>query len=187
MQSGKVPWWLFLPGGSSFQEKAQSELKRRLDDRVIPERKLEQVVADMVAAAAVPSAFYGWTRTEQGTGGYKVEFLQRAGDVVLVKPSIVYAYSPGEPSRFAVQLSTTVIGEDAYKERLLGTARIGYDPGIRAEYYHPFGAALTLLRPTHSPSANTLSATPELSGSPIHGTGSAAHSMAESAPGTLPN
>jgi NTE family protein len=125
----------------SFQQKAQSELKREVDDRVISEQKLQQVLAGMVAATAVPSASYGWVRTAQGTEGYKVEFSQRLGDVVLAKPSFIYAYSPGEPSRFAVQLSTTIVPGDAYKERFLGTATIGYDPGIRTEYYYPFGGS----------------------------------------------
>ncbi len=127
-------------GNPSFQEKAQAELNRTLNDRVVTQQKLEDVLAGMVAATAVPGASYGWVRTH-GKQGYKVDFSQRPGDQVLARPSIQYDYSAGEPSRAALELSTTTIFRDAYKSRLLSTAMIGYDPGIRTEYYYPFGGS----------------------------------------------
>ena len=101
----------------------------------------QQVLAGMVAATAVPSASYGWVRTAQGTEGYKVEFSQRLGELVSAKPSFIYAYSPGEPSRFAVQLSTTIVPGDIQRA-VPWHSDDGCDyPGIRTEYYDPFGGS----------------------------------------------
>ncbi len=126
---------------SSFQQKAQAEIRRKLDDRVVSQRELDNVLTGMVSATAVPGASYMW---QQGPGemeGYKVNFAQRPGDQVLVRPSLQYELSPGEPSRTALRISTATVFKNAYKARLLATVNIGYDPGIQTEYYHPFGGS----------------------------------------------
>lgn len=131
----------------SFQEKAQAELSRKLGKRVVTEDRLEEVLTGMVAATAVPGASYDWGRTETEAAGYMVEFSQRPSDQVLAKPSFEYDFSPGEPATFAVRVSTTTIFRDAYKSRLLSTATVGYDPGVRFEYYHPFGGSAYFIAP----------------------------------------
>jgi hypothetical protein len=113
----------------------------------VSQRKLEEVLTGMVAATAVPGASYGWRQSGNGSEGYRVEFSQRPGDQVLAKPSVQYEFSPGEPGRAALKLSTTTIFENAYKSRLLSTIVIGYDPGIRTEYYHPFGGSPYFIAP----------------------------------------
>ena len=47
----------------------------------------------------------------------------------------------------ALHISTATVLENAYKSRLPATANIGYDPGIQAGYYHPFGGSGYFLVP----------------------------------------
>jgi NTE family protein len=120
---------------SQFQENAESELRRKLGTGPVSEQKLADTVSGIVAATGVPSASYEW---DSRADGYRVEFLPRPDDRVLVRPSFRYNLSAGEPSRTELRLALSVTAADAYKSRTLGSITIGYDPGIRAEYYHPF-------------------------------------------------
>jgi len=130
----------------SFQKNAQAEIDRKLGEGVVSESKLENVLTEMVAATAVPGAAYEWQQGQDG-GGYKVKFAERPNDQVLVRVSALYATSPGEPSRFGLRLSTVTIPRNAYKARLLATYNVGYDPGVRAEAYKPFGGSQYFVAP----------------------------------------
>jgi hypothetical protein len=57
---------------------------------------------------------------------------------MLIRPSFRYNFSSGEPSRTELHLAISITAADAYKSRTLASITLGYDPGIRAEYYHPF-------------------------------------------------
>lgn len=132
---------------SSFQQKAETEIRRKLDDRIASQGELEDVLTGIVAATAVPGGSYEW---QQGPGemvGYEVNFALRPGDQVLVRPSFQYELSPGEPSRTTLRISTATVFKNAYKERLLTTVNIGYDSGIQTEYYHPFGGSSYFIAP----------------------------------------
>jgi NTE family protein len=131
----------------SFQRNAESEVRRTIGDRMVSEQGLEKVLSSMVAATAVPGAAYDWQKDDKDEGGYRVKFAERPGDQVLARISAQYAVSPGEPSRFGMRLSTVVVPEAAYKTRILGTANIGYDPSIQAEFYKPFGGTQYFLAP----------------------------------------
>lgn len=131
----------------SFRRKAEAEIDRKLGNRVIPQRELEEVLRGMVAATAVPGASYEWQHGAGTTEGYKVSFAQRLNDQVLVRPSLQYELSPDEPGRAALRLSTSTIFKNAYKSRLLGTVNIGYDPAIQMEYYNPFGGSAYFIAP----------------------------------------
>jgi NTE family protein len=132
----------------SFQQKAQAEIRRKLDDRVVPQRELDEVLTGMVAATAVPGASYEWQQGKGKAEGYKVNFTQRPGDQVLVRPSFQFELSPGEPGRTALRISTATVLENAYKARYLAALSIGYDPGIQTEYYHPFGGSAYFVAPS---------------------------------------
>ncbi len=119
----------------SFRQNAKTELARRLGEGEVPRQKLEETLTGLVGVTSTPAASY---RAAEAGGGYQVEFQQRSGASILVRPSFGFAISPGEPSGAALQLSTTIIPADTYKTRLLGSVRLGYDPGFREEYYHPF-------------------------------------------------
>ena len=122
----------------SFQKNAKTELTRKLGSGQVTEQRIEDVLSGVVAATSVPGASYQWKPQEDG---YRVEFLERQGERILARPAFRFNVSSGEPSRAALQVSTSFIAADAYKSRLLTTLNIGYDPGIRTEYYHPFGGS----------------------------------------------
>ena len=124
---------------TGFQRKAQAELQRKLGDSAVTPKELEDVLTGMAAATAVPGATYGWQQTP--AKGYKVDFPARQGHQLLVKPSFQYGLSPGEPGRGSLNLSTTTVFEDAYKSRILGSLKFGYDPSVRAEYYAPLAGS----------------------------------------------
>lgn len=131
----------------SFQRNANSELHRKLGVADVPERRLGEVLSGMVAATGVPSASYQW---QQGPGmkeGYAIEFAARPGTEVLVRPSVHYGWSVGEPDRGSLRLSTSTVFENAYKARVLSTLQIGYDPGLIGEFYHPFGGSAFFAAP----------------------------------------
>jgi len=132
---------------ASFEKKASGEVQRKLGSRIVDVRELDDVLTGMAAAAAVPGATYAWRKTEDGREGFQVDFAGRPGDQVLVEPSFLYSVSPQEPTRAALKFSTATIFENAYKSRLLTTLNIGYDPGMRAEYYHPFGGSPYFIAP----------------------------------------
>jgi len=131
----------------AFERKAQAEIHRKLGDQAVPQHKLEGVLTGMVAATAVPGASYGWQEGPGKREGYKVNFAQRPGDQVLVRPSFQFELSPGEPSRTILRISTATVFENTYKDRLLTTINIGYDSGIQTEYYRPFGGSAFFVAP----------------------------------------
>jgi NTE family protein len=120
-----------------IERDASHELKRKLPGEV-DGKKLENTLTGIVAAASLPSAYYGWGEAN-GQSGYKVDLEERAeGGEVLIRPSLAMQASGGEPTRTSLNLSFARSFGEAYKSRLLSQATIGYDPGIRAEYYKPF-------------------------------------------------
>jgi NTE family protein len=119
----------------SFQRNAEAELQRKLGTGVVSEQRLTDTLSGIVTATGVPSASYQWS--EKGNG-YRVEFLPRGGDKIFVRPSFRVGISSGEPSRTQLNLAVSSISSNAYKSRTLASISIGYDPGIRTEYYHPF-------------------------------------------------
>ena len=131
----------------SFRKNAQHELNRKLGSAPISEKKLDDVLTGMVAATGVPGASYEWYSAPDKPEGYHVDFLTRHGDQVLARPSIHFDYSPGEPTRGDLQITTSTIFKNSYKARLLASATLGYDPGLHAEYYHPLDGTGLFLAP----------------------------------------
>ncbi|MCU1309881.1 MAG: hypothetical protein JWO20_1006 [Candidatus Angelobacter sp.] len=121
----------------SFQQNAKSELERKLGSGPVATPELEDVLSGIVTATSVPGAWYQWKHEEQKEG-YRVEFLERPGQSNFVRPSFHFSLSSGEPSQAALQLSLSTIPANTYKARALGSITIGFDPGFRTEYYHPF-------------------------------------------------
>jgi len=131
----------------SFQQKAQEELHRKLGDRIVPEHELQDVISGMVTSTAVPGAYYEWQNKPGKPEGYKVDFVPRPGDQILVRPSLRYQWSSGEPDRGSLRLSTSAVFRNAYKSRIVGAMEIGYDPGLHAEYYSPFDGTSYFIAP----------------------------------------
>jgi len=116
---------------------AEHELRRKLPGTV-SRPQLEDALTGITAAASLPAAYYGW-RSIAENEGYVVSLQDRAaGGEVLVRPSLGLLISGDEPTRASLRISTVTNPTDAYKSRLLGEGSIGYDPGIRTEYYKPF-------------------------------------------------
>lgn len=137
---------------SRFERNAKLELERKLGQHPVSEQKLSDTLSEIVSETGVPSASYEWDAKSEG---YAVEFLPRPEDRMLIRPSFRYGFSSGEPSRTELQLAMSITPEHAYKSKILGAATVGYDPGIRGEYYHPFGVSAYfvafggLIRRTH--------------------------------------
>lgn len=122
----------------AVQHSAQHQIYRELGTAPIREKELEYVISGIIAATGLPGAYYEWQSEAEKPPGYRVEFLERPGRVLLVRPEFFFQLSNNEPSRGALDLGITAIPEDTYKSRYLSNINLGYDPGIRAEYYHPF-------------------------------------------------
>src|SRR6185369_12559676 len=121
----------------NIERDARHELKRKLPGEV-SRKDLESTLTGILAAASWPSAYYGWMNADD-VSGYKVDVEERPeGGEVLIRPSLSMQASGGEPTRASLRMSFARTFRDSYKSRLLGEATIGYDPGIRAEYYKPF-------------------------------------------------
>jgi NTE family protein len=131
----------------SFQKNAESEIRRAIGDKAVSEETLEKALSGMVAATAVPGAAYDWQQGDSEEAGYRVKFAERPGDQVLTRISAQYSESPGEPSRFGTRLSSVLVPMNAYKERILAAANIGYDPSIQGEFYKPFGGTQYFVAP----------------------------------------
>jgi NTE family protein len=132
---------------ASFEKNAQVELDHKLANKVVSEHELEKVLSGMVAATAVPGAAYAWQQDGTPEGGYAVKFSERPSDQLLARVSALYTVSPGEPTRFGVKLATITIPKNAYKTRLLATYNLGYDPGVQAEVFKPFGSSQFFVAP----------------------------------------
>ena len=100
----------------------------------------------MTAATGLPSASYRW-QSAPGTEGYRVDLEPRPDRLFLLRPTLFYGYSKGEPDRFTLRFNSTAILKDAYKSRFLTDLFIGYNPGIRSEYYHPFDGSPFFIAP----------------------------------------
>jgi NTE family protein len=131
----------------SFQQKAQAELQRRFDGRIVPEHELQDVINGMVISTAIPGASYEWQQEPGKPAGYRVDFTPRSSDEILVRPSVSYAGSAGEPDRASLRLSYSVVFQNAYKSRIVSAMDIGYDPGLTTEYYRPFAGTSYFIAP----------------------------------------
>jgi NTE family protein len=129
----------------NIQTDATHELNRKLGP-LVSEQKLEDNLTGLTAATGLPSASYRW-QTAPEAEGFRIDLEPRPERQLLLRPSIFYGYSKGEPDRFTLRLNSTVILKDAYKSRFLTDLFIGYDPGIRSEYYHPFDGSAFFIAP----------------------------------------
>lgn len=130
---------------ANIQTNATEELARKSGARV-SERKLEDNLTGLTAATGLPSASYRW-QSAPASEGYRVDLEPRSDNQLLLRPSVFYGYSNGEPDRFTLRINSTAILKDAYKSRLLTDLLIGYNPGIRSEYYHPFDGSPFFIAP----------------------------------------
>jgi outer membrane protein assembly factor BamA len=102
------------------------------------QNELEQTLTGIIAATSLPSAYYGWG-SKGDEQGYKILLEERPeGGELLIRPSLLMQASGGEATRTSLKLSWVRTHHDSYKSRILGEATIGFDPGLRAEYYRPF-------------------------------------------------
>lgn len=131
----------------SFEKNAQHEMDRKVGSSAISEKRLNEVLTEMVAATVVPGASYDWQNEAGKPEGYRVNFLSRSGDQLLARPWAHFDYSNGEPVRANLTLATSTIFKNSYKSRLLAAMTIGYDPGIHVEYYQPLGGSALFLAP----------------------------------------
>jgi NTE family protein len=131
----------------SLEQKARQELQSKVGDRVVPEHELQGMVNGLVTSTAIPGASYNWQHEPGKPEGYRIELTPRPGDQLLVRPSIHYSWSSGEPDLGNLRLSTSTVFQNAYKSRIVGALQIGYDPEFRAEYYHPFDGAAYFVAP----------------------------------------
>jgi len=122
---------------ASIQRDAEEELKRKVPGDISREQ-LESTLTGVAAATSLPAAFYGWGKSPQGEG-YKVTLLERQnGGEVLLRPAVSMQASGGEPTRASLRISAVGVRDQDYKARFLSEVSIGYNPGLRMEYYHPF-------------------------------------------------
>ena len=130
----------------SIQKSATHELEHKLSGGPVSEDKLETNLTGLTAATGLPGAFYTWNNDPQRQG-FRVELESRPDHELLFRPSAFYQISQGEPGRATLRLNTTRFRRMLTSPDFLPTLFIGYDPGARFEYYHPFdGSSLLSLR-----------------------------------------
>lgn len=130
----------------AIQADAQEELRRKLPG-VVDREKLEETLTGITAATSLPSAYYGWN-TKANDPGYSILLESRsAGGELLIRPSLFMQASGGEPTRASLKLSSVGSTYNSYKARVIGEATIGFDPGFRVEYYHPFDGQAYFIAP----------------------------------------
>jgi NTE family protein len=121
-----------------IEKDAERELRRKLPGTT-DRGKLEDTLTGITAATSLPAAFYAW-QNQSANEGYRVTLQERpSGGEVLIRPSLTMLASGAEPTRTSLSISMVSTPKDAYKSRILAEGSIGYDPGIRAEYYKPIG------------------------------------------------
>ena len=123
---------------AKVQPNAQRELYRKLGSQSFSEDKLEDVLTGVVAASGLPGAYYEWRNVPGKPQGYRVEFLDRNNEILLLRPTLSLNISPDERSRTSLNVSSNFIPRATYKSRLLSEVNFGSDPAIYSEYYHPF-------------------------------------------------
>jgi NTE family protein len=131
----------------AIQRNATHELYRKLGATPFPAEQLEDALAGVVAATGLPGAYYEWRGDPGQQEGYRVEFLERPDQMLLMHPAISFSISSGEPSRAGLSVGASVIPFSTYKSRYLGEFDLGYDPGFRGEYYHPFDGSGYFIAP----------------------------------------
>jgi len=131
----------------SIQQNAAHELSHKLSGGPVSQETLEASLTGLTAATSLPGAFYTWQNDPQQEQGFRVELQPRPDHELLLRPGAFYQISHGEPGRATLQLNTTTISKDAYKSRFLTDLSIGYDPGARLEYYHPFDGSSFFVAP----------------------------------------
>ncbi len=131
----------------SIQRNAAHELSHKLSGGPVSQEKLEANLTGLTAATGLPGAFYTWRKNADNKEGFRVELEPRPSRELLLRPSVFYQISHGEPGRATVQLNTTTISRDAYKSRFLTDLFLGYDPGAGFEYYRPFDGNSFFLAP----------------------------------------
>ncbi|HEX3353441.1 MAG TPA: patatin-like phospholipase family protein [Terriglobales bacterium] len=130
----------------SIQQNAAHEIAHKLSDGPVSEQQLEATLTGLTAATGLPGAFYTW-HNDAKQPGFSVELEPRPDHELLFRPTAFYQISQGEPGRATLRLNTTTISKDAYKSRFLTDVFIGYDPGARFEYYHPFDGSSFFVAP----------------------------------------
>lgn len=131
----------------ALEQKAERELQSKIGHRPVPEHELQGVVNGLVTSTAISGASYNWQHEPGKPEGYRIELTPRSGDQILIRPSLHYSWSSGEPGLGNLRLSTSTVFQNAYKSRIVGALQIGYDPELRAEYYHPFEGAAYFVAP----------------------------------------
>jgi len=117
-----------------IQKDATAELHRKLPG-VADRSKLEDTLSGIMAATSLPAAYYGWNWKENG---YNITLEKRAtGGEIIIRPALLLQASGGESTRTSLKLAWVRSTQDSYKSRVLGEATIGFDPGLRLEYYKP--------------------------------------------------
>jgi NTE family protein len=129
----------------SVQQNATQELTHKLSGGPVSKDKLEATLTGLTAATGLSGAFYTWQNA--GQAGFRIDLEPRRDRELLLHPAVFYQISHIEPGRATLQLNTTTISKDSYKSRFLADLFIGYDPGARFEYYHPFDGSSFFVAP----------------------------------------
>ena len=122
---------------------------RELDREVgagVSTKDLERLLTRLTSTASLPNAFFGW-RTDRPPAGYEVEIETRRSTEFMLRPSFFYQYSNDEPGRPTLRIAGSAIPGSAYKSRFVGALFIGSNPGISAEYFHPFDGRVFFVAP----------------------------------------
>jgi NTE family protein len=121
-----------------IQASAEDEIHRKFPQQV-DTAELETTLTGITAATSLPAAYYSWKDGPEAKG-FAVTLQERSEGGVFIRPALLLQASGGEPTRASLRVSAVTYFRDAYKARVLSQLTIGYDPGLRMEYYAPINS-----------------------------------------------
>lgn len=130
----------------AIERNAEIELSRKTGESA-SRASLEATLSGLTAATGLPNAYYGWHSPQAGQAGYQVKLEPRRSAEILLRPSIFYQLSEGEPGRPTFRLSATAVGKDSYKSRFIASVYFGSNAAAFFEYYHPFDGSAYFIAP----------------------------------------
>ncbi len=110
-----------------IQQNGSQELFRKSSSSISTE-KLEDELTGLTAATGLPSALYSWQAAPEKKSGFRVDLEPRPDRELLLRPSLSYQASGGEPNRFTFRLDIAYNGatrSDSTRDRVAGSFYFG--------------------------------------------------------------
>jgi NTE family protein len=132
---------------SALARHAQAEFDRAINSEAPPSLdEIEHELSTLVAATALPGAFYGLSPSQPAILNADLE--PRTGSQFFIRPSLELAVANGEPTRGTLHGFAVWLPQQQYRASYRVHFAVGYSPQLTAEHDHPMGATQWFWAPT---------------------------------------